>query len=63
MIAAGTRARRERKPVTLKPDSSTRLRRNAYDAGFAAGSKADADEQTRQLTATLDARSKSASVR
>ena len=43
----------ERKPVTLKPEQVDALKKEAYDAGFAAGHQTGADQQTAQLMATL----------
>ena len=43
----------ERKPVTLKPEQVDALKKEAFDAGFAAGQKTLGDEQTQQLKATI----------
>jgi flagellar assembly protein FliH len=43
----------ERKPVTLKPDQYDALKKESYDAGFAAGQKAGLDEQTTQMMLLL----------
>ena len=50
--APGTRAP-ERRPVTLKPDQYDALKKENYDAGFAAGHKTGLDEQAERLTALL----------
>lgn len=39
----------ERKPVTLKPEQYDALKKESYDAGFAAGRKAGLDDQTDKL--------------
>jgi flagellar assembly protein FliH len=43
----------ERKPVTLKPEQYDALRKETFDAGFAAGQKAALDEQQSLILAAL----------
>lgn len=44
----------ERKPVTLKPDDYDALKKESYEAGYAAGQQAGADEQARKLLAVME---------
>ena len=43
----------ERKPVLMKPEQIDALKKESYDAGFAAGKAAGLDEQTAQQTDVL----------
>jgi flagellar assembly protein FliH len=43
----------ERKPVLMKPEQVDALKKESYDAGFAAGKKAGKEEQIAQQTAIL----------
>ena len=44
---------RDRRPVTLSPDQLDALKKEIYEAGYAAGKKAGADDQSQRLNATL----------
>ena len=49
----GTRAP-ERKPVTLKPEQYDALKKESFDAGFAAGHKAGLEEHDAQFASLVD---------
>ncbi len=44
----------ERKPITLKPDEYDALKQETYEAGFAAGKKAQDDDHARKLLAIME---------
>ncbi|MER2519590.1 MAG: FliH/SctL family protein [Bdellovibrionales bacterium] len=44
----------ERKPITLKPDEFDALKKENYEAGFAAGQRAGADDHARKLLAVTE---------
>ena len=52
--ASGPVHRADRRPVTLTPEQLDALKKEAHDAGFAAGKKAASEDQAKHLNVTVD---------